>query len=135
MFNFAFADGLFGPLNLFVTQTVNIGLQLLLAYIIWLIGKWIIGMAIRGIELIDVKKWDIDDHIRGTIKKVFVPTAHVVLVLIILDTLNIGSSVVAAIAGGLTFTVAIALGLAFGRAFEDDARRIVDNVRKDVVRK
>lgn len=121
-----------GPLDIFVSQTIDIGFKILLAYVIWVIGKWLIGLAAKAIDLLDVKEWNFDDHIRSVIKKVFVPVANVVLILIILDTLGIGSNVVSAIVNGLTFTVAIALGLAFGRAMEDDARQIVGKVRAGV---
>lgn len=122
------------PLQLFVYQTIMLLPKLIAAYLIWLIGRWLISLALRALNLFDVKKWDLDDKVRDVLRKVFVPTANVVLILIILDTLGVGSNVVSAIVNALSFTFAIALGLAFGRALEPTASRLFERAKSDVTK-
>lgn len=127
-----YIDPVFMPLQDFVSQVLLIIPKLIVAYIIWLVGKWLINYAVKAVDLLDVKKWDIDDKMRDVLKSILVPTAKVVLILIILDTLGIGTSVVASIVSAFTFAVAIALGLAFGKALEPDAKHLVDKFKKGV---
>jgi hypothetical protein len=53
-----------------------------------------------------------------------------ILVLIVLDYLGIGRTVIGAFTNGLTLALAIALGLAFGKALEKDAAELVGKVRR-----
>ncbi len=119
-----------GSLELFLSEVFMVVPRLIVAYIIWLIGKWMINLGIKGLDLLQIKKWKVDDSIRNMIKRIFAPTAKIILILVIMDTLGIGSNVVAALANALTFTFAIALGLAFGRALEPDARGIVESMKR-----
>jgi len=121
-------------LEIFVTQILLVVPKLIVAYIIWLIGKWGISYAIKAIDLLDVKKWKFDDRARDVFKGIFVPTAKVILILIILDTLGIGQNFVGAIINSITFAVAIALGLSFGKALEPDAKHIVDKIKHGIHR-
>jgi hypothetical protein len=106
--------------------------KLIVAYIIWIIGKWGINYVVKLVDKLDVKKWDFDDKAREAFKAILVPTAKVVLILVILDTLGIGRSFVSAVISGITFAIAIALGLAFGKALEGDAKQLVENFKKHV---
>lgn len=115
-------------LGLFLSQVLMIIPQLIVAYVIWLIGKWLIDLALKGIDMFDVEKWELDDSVRNISKTILAPTAKAVLVLVILDTLGIGSNVVAALTNALTFTFAIALGLSFGEALKPHARQIVEKM-------
>ena len=121
-------------LNLFLTESLMLITKLVIAYIIWLIGKTLINWATAFIDKLDVRQWNFDDRVREGFKMIFRPAAKLVLVLVILDTLGIGSSVISAIVNGLTFTIAIALGLAFGRALEPDAQRLVGEFKQRVVK-
>lgn len=121
---------IYGSLNLFLTQTVAFVVKLLVAYVIWLIGKYLINLAVSLLEKADIKKVKIDDAIRNTLISIGVPAAKVVLVLVILDFLGVGSSILGAMAQGVTFTIAIALGISFGEALKPEAKRIVEQVKQ-----
>lgn len=118
------------PLSLFISEVILFLPKVIAAYIIWLIGKWLIDWVSTNINRLDIKGWTFDDRIRGVIRTAFNYTAKFVLILIILDTFGIGSSIVAALVNGLTFTIAIALGLSLGRALEPEAQRFVDSMRR-----
>ena len=119
-------------LEIFVSQILLVVPKLIVAYIIWLLGKWGIRYAVKAIDLLDIKKWKFDDHARDAFKAIFVPTAKILLILIILDTLGIGQNFIGAIINSVTFAVAIALGLSFGKALEPDAQHIVDKIKRGV---
>lgn len=117
-------------LALFLSQIFLVIPKLIIAYVIWLVGQWLINLGLKGLDLLQVEKWKVDDSVRNIVKAIFAPTAKVILILVILDTLGIGSNVVAAFTNALTFTFAIALGLAFGRALEPEAEKVVENMKK-----
>jgi len=121
-------------LEVFVTQILLVVPKLIVAYIIWLIGRWGINYAIKAIDLLDIKKWKFDDRARDAFKAIFIPAAKVILILIILDTLGIGQNFISAIINSITFAIAIALGLSFGRALEPDAKHIVDKIKHGIHR-
>lgn len=125
---------IFGPLQVFLTQILLFIPHLIAAYLIWLIGSWVIDKFMQLIDKIDFEKYQFDDHIRGVSKSILRPVAKFLLILIILDTFGIGSSIVAAVASGLTYTIAIALGLAFGRALEPDARKWLESIKQNVTK-
>ncbi len=130
LLNAAIVQQIYGSLNLFLTQTVAFVVKLLVAYVIWLIGKYLINLAVSLLEKADIKKVKIDDAIRNTLISIGVPAAKVVLVLVILDFLGVGSSILGAMAQGVTFTIAIALGISFGEALKPEAKRIVEQVKQ-----
>jgi hypothetical protein len=121
---------MYGSLGMFLAQTGNFVVKLIAAYIIWLLGKFLINSAVKLIESTDIKKWSFDDSIRNTLINVGKPTAKVVLVLVILDFLGIGSTIIGAMAQGVTFTIAIALGISFGEALKPEAQRIVNQIKQ-----
>jgi len=55
--------------------------------------------------------------------------------LVVLDYLGVGRTIIGAVASGLTLMVAIALGLAFGKALEEDAKEIVQQFKKHLGKK
>jgi len=59
----------------------------------------------------------------------------ILLVLVILDFLGVGRTIIGAIASGLTLMVAIALGLAFGKALEEDAKDVVRQFKEHLGKK
>jgi len=121
-------------LEIFVSQILLVVPKLIVAYIIWLLGKWGINYAVKAIDLLDVKKWKFDDRAREVFKAILVPTAKVILILIILDTLGIGQNFIGALTNSITFAIAIALGLSFGKALEPDAKNLVDKIKHGVHR-
>ncbi len=117
-------------LELFFSEVLLVVPKLIVAYLIWLIGKWLINLGMKSLDLLQIKKWKVDDSIRNMIKRIFAPAAKIILILVILDTLGIGANVVAALSNALTFTFAIALGLAFGRALEPDAKGVIESMKR-----
>jgi small conductance mechanosensitive channel len=131
-----------GSLNIIVdsfyqlwTQMVMFVPKFIVAIVIWVIGKYLINLAVSLIKKIDIKGTEVDDYLIGILSKVVFVVGKVLLVLIILDYLGIGRTLVSALANGLTITIAIALGLAFGKALEDDARLIVSKTKKHLGKK
>ncbi len=122
-------DAIGSGIGSFISSILSAIPLIIVAIVIWWLGNWLIDLAVKGLKKLDIKKWNIDDKLRDIIIRVMVPIAKVLLVLVILDYLGIGEQVLAAIANGLTFTIAIALGLAFGRALEPEARNIVDRTK------
>lgn len=125
-------NSLYTSFHIFISETLMLVPKLIAAYILWLVGKKLIEWTVSLIDKADIRQWEIDDKVRGIIKKVFVPVAKFILVLVILDTFGIGSTVIAALLNGLTYTIAIALGIAFGHALQEDANMLVNKVRNQV---
>ena len=119
-------------LGFFISDVLLIIPQLVAAYVIWLTGNWLIDLGVKGLDKLDIKKWKVDDKVRNLLKTLLVPTGKVVLILVILDTFGIGSSIIAAVTNGITFTIAIALGLAFGRALEPEAAKLVGSLKTEI---
>ena|SRR3989344_3506212 len=117
-------------LNQIVGQLIEVLPKLIIALIIWYLGKYFLNMAVSLISKFDLKHTKIDDKAIETLGLVVNGVGRVILVLIILDYLGIGRSVVSAVAQGITYAIAIALGLAFGKALEGDAKNVVESLRK-----
>ncbi len=94
--------------------------KLIIALAIWYIGKYLLDLALSLI-----KKKESTAIAAGLVDV----AGRVVLVLVILDYLGIGKTVIAALTQGMTFAIGIALGLAFGKALEDDAKKILSSVK------
>lgn len=103
--------------------------KLVIALVIWYVGKYLLGFTSKLVKKLDLKGTKADDKAISTIVRLITVVGQVLLVLIILDYLGIGRTVVGAITNGLTFAVAIALGLAFGKALEDDAQSAVKTIK------
>ena len=124
-----FLPQLYGSIGFFLSQSVAFIFKLIVAYIIWLIGKFIIDSAVTLLRKADIKQIKIDDEIRNTLIWIGVPTSKVILMLVILDFLGIGSNIMGAVAQGITFTIAIMLGISFGEALKPEARRLVEKFK------
>jgi small conductance mechanosensitive channel len=124
------AEITFQALNSMVLQLANLLPKLIVALIIWYLGKYLLGLAVSLIKKIDIKKTKVDDKAIGMLVALVDIVGRIVLVLVILDYLGIGRTIIAALTQGVTFAIAIALGLSFGKALEEDAKRIVANFRK-----
>lgn len=109
--------------------------KVIVAIVIWVVGKYFINLAASLIKKVDIKGTEVDDYLIGIFSKVVFVVGKVLLVLTILDYIGIGRTLVSALANGLTITIAIALGLAFGKALEDDARLIVSKTKKHLGKK
>ena len=119
-FNFIVAS-----INHLLLQLISLFPKLIITLIIWWVGKYLINLGVKLIRKIDVKVMKIDNKVVDTFSSVFFIAGKIILILIILDYWNIGQSIISAFVSGLTYTIAIALGLAFGKALEPEARDLV----------
>jgi hypothetical protein len=107
--------------------------KLLVAIIIWVLGKYVIGVGVRLLRKTKTTghhgPWD---SIVDSLTNILMPVGKILLFLIILDYLGIGRTVIESLLSGLTFAVAIALGLSFGKAIEGDVKGFVDSMRKEM---
>lgn len=121
---------LYSAMQQLINQLIAFVPKLIIAWIIWWLGNKLLDLGVNMIKRIDIPKTKIDDKIINLLVKTVMPVGKVILVLIILDYLGIGTSIISAVATGLTLTIAIALGLAFGKALEPEATNIVKLVKK-----
>ena len=124
-----------GSLNQVWIQMLLFVPKIIIAIIIWVIGKYLIKLGVTLIRKLDVKGAKIDNYLTGVFSNIVLVVGKILLVLVILDYLGVGKTVVGAIAGGLTLTVAIALGLSFGKALEEDARQLVQRFKGHLEKK
>jgi len=125
-------DVLFTAINQLVVDLVSVVPRIIVAILIWIIGRYLINLAVKLVRKIDIRGLNIDDKLIGIFSSIVLVVGKILLVLIILDYLGVGQTIVGAIAGGLTFTIALALGLAFGKAFEEDAKKLVEVAKRNL---
>ncbi len=109
--------------------------KVIVAIVIWVIGKYFINLGVKLIRKINIKGTRIDDYLIGIFSRVVLVVGKFLLFLIVLDFLGVGRTIIGAVANGLTLMVAIALGLAFGKALEEDAKEVVQQFKKHLVKK
>jgi len=109
--------------------------KIIVALIIWVIGKYLINLGVALVRKIDIKGIKIDDYLIGIFSKVVLVVGKVLLFLVVLDFLGVGRTIIGAITNGLTLMIAIALGLAFGKALEEDAKEVVRQFKKHLGKK
>lgn len=117
-------------LDQLIVQLVSLLPKLIITLIIWWLGKYLINLGVRLIRKIDIKGTKIDDKIISASASIILIAGKILLVLIILDYWGIGKTIIGALANGLTLTFAIALGLAFGKALEPEAKNLVERFKK-----
>ena len=127
-----FTEIFVGAMRLLLIQLAGFIPKLLIALVIWIVGKYFINLGVGLIRKIKVKKIRPVSRLLDSLAFILLPLGKILLALIILDYLGIGGSVIQALVSGFTFAIAIAIGLAFGKALEDDARKIVESVRKQL---
>ncbi len=110
----------------FVSRLGIIVPKIFVAVIIWLVGAYVINLITRIIRKIDIRGTSWDRKIIEFAVQVVKPLGKFILVLVIMDYLQIASQVVGALAQGLSLTIALALGISFGKALEDDAEQVVE---------
>lgn len=118
--------------GLLFTQLLGLIPRLFVALVIWIVGKYFLNTGVFLLKKVDVKEVKEVGKFVGSLVFVLLPLGKVLLVLIILDYLGIGRSVIAPVVSGFTYAIAIAAGIAFGRALEPDARRLVDGIKKQL---
>ena len=119
-------------LNQLVIQLFTFLPKLIITLAIWWIGLFLVDLGIKLIKKIDIKKTKIDNKVIDVFSSIIYFTGRIILVLIILDYWGIGQTIISALANGLTITFAIALGLAFGKALEPEAREVVEILKKKI---
>jgi hypothetical protein len=115
-----------------IYQLFNFIPKILVALIIWWVGMYFVNLGVNLLKRFEPKEVKPVKKLLESLAYVLLPLGKVLLFLIILDYLGIGRSVIQAIVSGFTFAIAIALGLAFGRALEPDAKEIVESVKKQL---
>jgi len=104
--------------------------KVIVALLIWGVGKHLLNLAVRLVKRIDLKGTKIDNQLADFLARIVVPVGKFLLVLIVLDYLAIGRTIINAFMSGLAFAIAIGLGIAFGEALKPDAKKIVQLLRK-----
>ncbi len=120
-----------GSLQTFINQFILWLPKLLVALVLWWLGNLLINMLIRGLRWVDIPGMTLDNKLINKLNTVILFLGKFLLALIVMDFLGIGQVVIGAIAGGLTLTVAITLGIAFGLSLKPHTDRVVERfIRK-----
>lgn len=127
-----FAQILFGSMQQLLFQLINFIPKLLVAIIIWVVGKYTISVGVNLVKKVQIKGARPVNKIVESLAFLLMPLGKVLLFLIVLDYLGIGRTVIQSLLSGLTFAIAIAFGISFGKAFEEDAKTIVNTVKKQL---
>lgn len=119
----------------FFTDLIIFIPKVIIAIIIWFVGKWFLDTAANLIGKVDIPGTQLDNQAINFLKKVIIIVGKVVLFFVVLDYLGIGENIAAALAASLTLAISLAVGLAFGKALEEDAKAMVGEARKHIKRK
>jgi hypothetical protein len=115
-----------------LTSMISFIPKLLVALIIWYLGKSLIGWGVALLKRVKVEGAKPVNKLVESTTYILMPLGKVVLFLIVLDYLGIGSSVIQALVSGVTFAIAIAVGLAFGEALKPYAKDLVEDAKKQL---
>jgi len=120
----------FEAISIILVQLASILPKLITALLIWYLGKYILSLIAALVKKFNINKTKLDDKATQMFINLVEMSGRLILVLIILDFLGIGRTIIAALAQGVTYAIAIALGLSFGKALEKDVAKFVENFRK-----
>lgn len=123
---------LISSLQQFLYQLLGFIPKLVVALVIWIVGKWIVVWAVNLLKKVELKGAKPVNRLVQQLAYILLPFGKVILFLVVLDYLGIGRTVINALLSGLTFAIAITLGLAFGKALEDDAKAVVDSIKRQL---
>lgn len=115
-----------------VVQLVDLIPKLIVAIIIWIVGKYFLNLLVGLVRSVKVKELKPVNRLIESFAFLILPIGKVLLALIVLDYLGIGRTVISAFLNGLTIAIAIALGIAFGKALEEDAKALVRSAKKEL---
>jgi small conductance mechanosensitive channel len=105
--------------------------HLLIALIIWFVGSYLIELGTKFVRKFFVQQTqDTKKSHLSLISRVVSVAGKVFLVLFILDYLGIGRSFVLALTSSLSNAIAIMLGISFGLALQNDAKAIIEDIKK-----
>jgi small conductance mechanosensitive channel len=130
--NMSLAQVFLASIQQLLFQLINFIPKLLVALIIWVVGKYLIGLGVDLIKKIHIKGATPVNKVVESLAYILMPFGKVLLFLIVMDYLGIGRTVIQSLLSGLTFAIAIALGISFGKALEGDAKKVVDEVKKQL---
>jgi hypothetical protein len=108
--------------------------KLIVAVVIWFLGSYLLKLAIGILKKIDLSGLKIDNVLVSTLIDIIWYLGKLLLILVVLDYLGIGRTIIGAFVNGLAFAIAIALGLSFGKALEPDAKDLVQKIRGHIRR-
>ncbi len=123
---------LVSSLQQFLYQLLGFIPKLVVALAIWIVGKWIVVWAVNLLKKVELKGAKPVNRLVQQLAYILLPFGKVILFLVVLDYLGIGRTVINALLSGVTFAIAITLGLAFGKALEDDAKAVVDSIKRQL---
>ena len=123
---------LVSSLQQFLYQLLGFVPKLIVALAIWIVGKWIVVWAVNLLKKVELKGAKPVNKLVQQLAYILLPLGKVILFLVVLDYLGIGRTVISALLSGVTFAIAITLGLAFGKALEDDAKAVVDSIKRQL---
>ncbi len=123
---------LVSSLQQFLYQLLGFVPKLIVALVIWFVGKWMVAWGVNLLKKVELKGAKPVNKLVQQLAYILLPLGKVILFLVVLDYLGIGRTVIGALLSGLTFAIAITLGLAFGKALEDDAKAVVDSIKRQL---
>jgi len=113
-----------GSLGIVLAQTLVVLPKIIIALLIWVIGKYLIRLAVNLVEKVDLGI--------KVLPRVVSLVSRFILILVVLDYLGIGRTVIGALANGLSLAIAVALGIAFGQALVPEAKKAVGQIKKEL---
>ncbi len=117
-------------LNQLAFGLVNVVPLIIMAVIIWFVGDFLINLGVKLLQKIDIKGTKWDNKVIDLLSTVVKWVGKFLLLLIVLDYLGIGRTIIGAILNGFTLAVAIALGISFGEALKGDAMEAVTTFKR-----
>lgn len=129
-----FVDVLVNSFQQLLNQMALFLPKLIVAVVIWFIGSYLLKLAIGILKRLDLRGLKIDNVFVSTLMDIIWYLGKFLLILVVLDYLGIGRTIIGAFVNGLAFAIAIALGLSFGKALEPDAKDLVQKVREHIRR-
>jgi hypothetical protein len=113
----------------FYVQILAFFPKLVVAAIIWFLGSYLIEIGSKFFRKFVVDQFKTSKPHLNLITSIVSVFIKVFLVLFILDFLNIGKTFVDALVSSLTNALAIMIGLSFGLALQDDAKKIISDIK------
>jgi small-conductance mechanosensitive channel len=104
--------------------------QILIAVIIWFVGSYLIEIGVRLFRTFFIKQVHEKNtsHLR-LISRMTSIIGKIFLMLFILEYLGIGRTFITAFVSSLSNAIAIMIGLSFGLALQDDAKKIIRDIK------
>jgi hypothetical protein len=103
--------------------------KLVIAVIIWFLGSYLIEIGSKFFKKMILSRFKTSKPHLSMITSIVTVFIKMFLVLFILDFLNIGKTFVDALVSSLTNALAIMIGLSFGLALQDDAKKIITDIK------